>query len=84
VSLGNEKREMNEKFELYEEAGVLEYWLVELTDEVVFIYVLNDQERYVGLRPMTEVLTSSNFPDLVIGLTEVFSWWPASPKPSIK
>ncbi len=73
LSPGNSKREMNEKFELYEEAGVLEYWLVEPADEAVFIYVLNEQERYIGLRPMTEILTSPTFPDLAIDLAEVFS-----------
>jgi Uma2 family endonuclease len=58
LSPGNTKREMNEKFELYEEAGVQKYWLVEPNDEVVLIYVLNNEERYIGLRPATEVVKS--------------------------
>ncbi len=72
LSPGNSKREMNEKFELYEEAGVREYWLVQPTDEVVLIYVLNENERYIGLRPATEVVQSAIFPKLRVDLGEVF------------
>lgn len=71
LSPGNTKREMNEKFDLYREAGVLEYWLVEPADEVVLVYVLQD-DQYIGLKPMTDVLTCRTFPDLAIDLSEVF------------
>ena len=71
LSPGNTKREMNEKFDLYRDAGVLEYWLVEPADEVVLVYVL-EGDQYIGLKPMTDILTSRTFPDLVIDLTEVF------------
>ncbi|MPR37017.1 Uma2 family endonuclease [Salmonirosea aquatica] len=72
LSPGNTKREMNEKFELYEEAGVREYWLVQPADEVVLIYVLNEDEHYIGLRPATEVVQSAIFPELRVDLGEVF------------
>lgn len=71
LSPGNTKREMNEKFDLYRDACVLEYWLVEPADEVVLVYVL-EGDQYIGLKPMTDILTSRTFPDLVIDLTEVF------------
>lgn len=73
LSPGNIKKEMNQKFELYEEAGVLEYWLVEPNDEAVFIYVLNEQEQYIGLRPATEIVQSAIFPELRIDLAEIFN-----------
>ncbi|MEZ0542208.1 Uma2 family endonuclease [Fibrella arboris] len=72
LSPGNTKREMNEKFDLYREAGVLEYWLVEPADEMVLIYVL-EGDQYIGLKPMTDSLTSRLFPELAIDLTELFS-----------
>ena len=72
LSPGNTKREMNQKFDLYQEAGVQEYWLVEPADEVVFVYVLNEQGQYIGLRPMTEMLESALFPDLIIDLEKLF------------
>ncbi|HEV7347903.1 Uma2 family endonuclease [Telluribacter sp.] len=73
LSPGNTKREMSEKYELYEEAGVREYWLVEPNDEIVLIYVLNEQERYIGLQPATEVVQSAIFSGLRIELAEVFA-----------
>ena len=71
LSPGNTKREMNQKFDLYRDAGVLEYWLVEPADEVVLVYVL-EGDQYIGLKPMTDILTSRTFPDLAIDLSEVF------------
>ncbi|MFN4145157.1 MAG: Uma2 family endonuclease [Runella sp.] len=72
LSPGNTKKEMNQKFELYEEAGVLEYWLVEPNDEVILIYVLNDSGQYIGLRPATEIAKSAVFQELAIDLAEIF------------
>jgi Uma2 family endonuclease len=72
LSPGNSKKEMNEKFDLYEETGVREYWLVEPSDNAVYIYVLNEDGKYIGLKPVTTTLKSSIFPDLVINLEEIF------------
>ena len=72
LSPGNSKREMKDKFELYEEAAVREYWLVHPLDESVQIYVLNEAERYIGLPPATEVARSAIFPELSVDLAEVF------------
>ncbi len=72
LSPGNTKREMKDKFELYEEAGVREYWLVHPLDESVQIYVLNEEERYIGLQPATEIARSRIFPELSVELAEVF------------
>ena len=73
LSPGNSKREVNEKFELYQEAGVQEYWLVEPAEELVFVYVLNEQEKYIGLKPAADFVTSPLFPDLTLDLAEVFA-----------
>lgn len=74
LSPGNTRREMREKYEVYEEAGVREYWIVNPSEKVVLIYVLNEQGRYIGLQPLTEdvQLQSVVFPDLSISLEEVF------------
>ncbi len=72
LSPGNTKREMKDKFELYEEAGVQEYWLVHPLDESVQIYVLNEAEQYIGLQPATEVAQSVIFSGLSVDLAEVF------------
>ena len=74
LSPGNTQKEMKDKFEVYEEAGIKEYWLVEPNDKAVFVFVLNDQGKYQGLRPKTvdETISSSIFPELTIDLKRVF------------
>ena len=66
---------MREKFEVYEESGVQEYWLVNPSDKTVLIYVLNDDREFVGLQPLTEdqIARSRTFPELEIRLNEVFT-----------
>jgi Uma2 family endonuclease len=54
LSPGNTDREMNEKFQIYQENGVLEYWLVEPNDRIVLVYVLNESGQFIGLKPFTE------------------------------
>ncbi len=73
LSPGNSRREMNEKFELYQEAGVQEYWLVEPAEEMVLVYVLNEQEKYMGLKPATDFVVSPLFPDLRISVADIFA-----------
>jgi len=63
---------MDDKFELYLEAGVLEYWLVEPAEKAVFVYALNEQEKYIGLKPATRNIVSPSFPDLDIDLGMIF------------
>ena len=74
LSPGNSEKEMKDKFELYEESGVREYWIVEPEEKVLFAYILNEEGRYIGLRPKIrkEKVTSHVFPDLEIDLEEVF------------
>ncbi len=74
LSPGNTKKEMKNKFRLYEEAGVQEYWLVEPNDKAVFVYTLQGEE-YIGLRPQTDEdrVVSRLFPELIVDLDEVFA-----------
>jgi len=73
LSPGNSKVEMYNKFELYEESGVREYWLVEPSQNAVLVYVLDDDKKYIGLPPSINVLKSTIFPELEIDLKEIFS-----------
>ncbi|MCU0468560.1 MAG: Uma2 family endonuclease [Arcicella sp.] len=74
LSPGNTRKEMKEKYEVYEENGVKEYWLVEPQDKCVFVYVLNEAGKYIGLQPVTDedILISTTLPDLQIDLSRVF------------
>jgi Uma2 family endonuclease len=73
LSPGNSKHEMQTKFDLYEESGVKEYWIVESEMRVIFIYTLKGG-KYIGLRPFTEnmEIESSLFADLKIPVSEIF------------
>jgi len=75
LSPGNTKREMREKYQVYEEAGVREYWLVHPLDREVRVYVRNTAGIFEGLAPVIEddVLVSSIFPALTIDLKNVFN-----------
>jgi len=74
LSPGNSKKEMTHKYELYQEAGVLEYWLVNPADKTILIYVLKDG-IFQGQQPLIEESTikSRLFPELDFTLSEIFN-----------
>lgn len=74
LSPGNSQKEMREKFQVYEEAGVREYWMVSPSEKVVWRYILNEEGHYIGLPPATEDDTWSShcFPELAIDAKEIF------------
>ena len=74
LSPGNSNNEMKYKFDLYEEAGVLEYWIVNPADKTVFIYVLKENE-FIGMHPMIEEdsIQSKLFPELDFKLESILS-----------
>jgi Uma2 family endonuclease len=46
LSRGNIDRDINEKFSLYEESGVQEYWIVSPGEKTVTCYLLDENNRY--------------------------------------
>lgn len=75
LSPGNSKREMKDKFSVYEESGVKEYWLVSPTEKAVQVFRLNENGQFIGIQPYTEddSLTTPILPGLSIPLREVFA-----------
>ncbi|WP_439130222.1 Uma2 family endonuclease [Polaribacter sp.] len=73
LSPGNSKKEMKNKYELYEENGVKEYWIVDYHEKVIYRFVLID-DIYIGLKPLIEeeTATSTIFPDLSFNVGEIF------------
>lgn len=65
LSPSNSKREMKDKYELYQEQGVKEYWLVYPDTQHIQIFVLQNG-KYIGIQPVAEGdrVTSVVFPAL--------------------
>ncbi|MEQ1621661.1 MAG: Uma2 family endonuclease [Methylococcales bacterium] len=77
LSKGNSKREMQVKYQLYQESGVQEYWLVYPELQAIHQFVLDDNGVY-QLKQMyaeDDKMSPSLFPDLEVDLTEVFETW---------
>ncbi len=76
LSPGNSRKEMKEKFEVYEENGVKEYWLIYPYDEYVMVYTLNENGKFIGSKPFVEdeIIQSYVFPELKIEVGEVFKY----------
>lgn len=73
LSPGNSKREMKDKFQLYEEAGVREYWIIDPNQESVLINVL-ENGKYKSHYPIIDDEVSSYiFPDIKIHTDDIFS-----------
>ena len=73
LSPGNTKKEMKIKFDLYQENGVKEYWIVDPHRQCILVYILINN-IYTGLPPVTEneKLKSKTFNGLVVDLNKVF------------
>ena len=76
LSQGNSKREMNIKYDLYQESGVTEYWLVYPEQEAIHQFVLDEHGHYQLKNMFTDGFASpALFPELAIELAEVFETW---------
>jgi Uma2 family endonuclease len=74
LSPGNNKKELQNKYEAYEEAGVLEYWIIQPSEKTFLKYTLING-RYQGSRLLTigDEVTTPILPDFVLNLDDVFS-----------
>lgn len=75
LSPGNNQKELKKKFELYQESGVKEYWLVYPYEESITQFFLDeDSEKYqlVSVYGCEDDIIPVLFQDLVIDLDDVF------------
>jgi Uma2 family endonuclease len=74
LSPGNNRKEMQNKYEVYEEAGVKEYWIVWPEHNTFMRYVLDEKGKYQPSRIMTvgEEITTPILPGFVLKLDDVF------------
>ena len=61
------------KYQLYEKAGVKEYWLVDPINHSVEIHLLNDaQYKFHGVFTQDDTVSVNLFPDFQINLNKIF------------
>ncbi len=73
LSKGNNKKELKNKYEVYEESGVKEYWIIHPEEQTLIINKLVDG-KYVPSRLLTtgDEVTTSILSGFVLNLNDVF------------
>jgi len=74
LSPGNSAREMKIKFEIYEEAGVSEYWIVQPEYECIEQFVLEEttgRYRRAGVFVADEIAAPERFPEATIDMNKL-------------
>jgi Uma2 family endonuclease len=74
LSPGNSQKELRNKYEVYEESGVKEYWIVSVQNLSFLRYTLNVEGRYQASRLLTlgDQLTTPILPGFALNLDAVF------------
>jgi Uma2 family endonuclease len=74
LSPATAKKDLNDKYTLYEENGVREYWIVHPYDGVITVFELNEQAKYErrGFYTKDEQLKVGIFDNCYINLPDVF------------
>ena len=74
ISPSNREHDVRTKFQLYEEAGAPEYWIVDPGKEKLFVYVLNKEGKYEKGKIYTgeDVITSTAVSGFSVKVTDIF------------
>jgi Uma2 family endonuclease len=75
LSPGNTEKEVKLKFELYEEAGVKEYWVVYPSEENLAVFMLSEKGKYDGAKIYAGNgrIKSISVEGLIIKLEDIFT-----------
>ena len=73
LSPGNNKKELQNKYEVYEESGIKEYWVIHPNECTLIIYTLVDGKYYASkIFTHGDKVTSQAVKGFVLDLEEVF------------
>ncbi len=73
LSPGNNVKELKNKYEVYEEAGVKEYWVVSPQNQTFLVYTLIENKFQPSpIKVAGDVITSQVLPGYSLDLTELF------------
>jgi Uma2 family endonuclease len=74
LSPGNNKKELQNKYEVYEESGVLEYWIIHPLEKTFLKYTLVDNSfKASKLLTLGEEVTTPILPGFSLNLDELFA-----------
>ncbi|WHH60594.1 Uma2 family endonuclease [Petroclostridium sp. X23] len=75
TSPATSRRDRVSKFNMYEKAGVKEYWIVDPEGKFVNVFILQQNKRYGRPETYTDEnkMQIATFPDLIIDLNTVFA-----------
>ena len=74
LSSGNSQKEVRFKYDIYEEAGVLEYWLVNPVEQNLIVYSLDESAKFSGgkMYASGDIIHSTSINGLSIDMNEIF------------
>lgn len=74
LSPSNNRKELKNKYEVYEESGVQEYWIISPEERTFFRYILDQTGKFQPTHLLTEgdIVTTPILPGLELDLEEVF------------
>ncbi len=75
LSPSSNKKELKHKYEVYEESGVKEYWIVTPVECTFFRYLLDEAGKFQPTHLLTQgdIVTTPVLPGLALDLEEVFA-----------
>ena len=75
LSPGNRKDELREKYEVYQEAGVKEYWIADPVKKAVLVFLLQPNGKYAipTIHTAGDRLEAQCVPGLFINVSEIFT-----------
>ncbi len=71
LSLGNSRKEMTQKFQIYEQAGVKEYWVVFPYEQIIQQYIL-EGEKFQALPIAEKTIKSQILQGFEVDLDTIF------------
>jgi len=74
LSANTSKKDLKDKFSLYEKSGVKEYWIVYPNEKSINVFILSPKNKY-GLKGMYvegDTISPSMFADLFLELEDIF------------
>jgi len=74
LSPGNNKKELHNKYEVYQEAGVKEYWIIHPSEHTFLKYSLDNEGLFQPSKLLIggDELTSDALPGFILDLNEIF------------